>query len=125
MPAQQMLVLPGRALALTAPDLLAKFFRGLGDPTRIRILKILLAEGDKSVGELVEALEAQQGRVSTHLACLRWCGFVISYRSGKNVFYSLADHRVGDLIGIGENLLAGQAERILACQTIDSPERSS
>lgn len=125
MSAQQTLVRPRRALAPTAPDLLAKFFRGLGDPTRIRILKILVAEGDKSVGELVEALEAQQGRVSTHLACLRWCGFVIAYRSGKNVFYTLADPRVGDLIGIGENFLAGQAERVLACQTIDRPERSS
>ena len=34
-------------------DLLAKFFRALGDPTRVRILKLLLDEGPQSVGELV------------------------------------------------------------------------
>ncbi|MBI4305997.1 MAG: helix-turn-helix transcriptional regulator [Chloroflexi bacterium] len=110
-----------RTVLLTTPDLLAKLFRGLGDPTRVRILKILLADGEKTVGELVDALGAPQGRVSTHLACLRWCGFVISYRSGKSVTYTLADPRVGDLIGIGENFLSGHAERVLACQTIDNP----
>ena len=42
------------------PDRLAKYFRGLGDPTRLRILE-LLSEGEASVGQLVARLE-QIGR---------------------------------------------------------------
>lgn len=105
---------------IAAADLTAKFFRGLGDSTRVRILKILLERGDTAVGDLVEALEAPQGRVSSHLACLRWCGFVLSYRDGRNVYYTVADPRVRDLIEIGERVLADNAERVLACQTIDN-----
>src|SRR5207245_4457556 len=55
-------------------DLVAKYFRGLGDPTRVRILELLRDEGELSVGELVERLGQPQPKVSNHLACLRWCG---------------------------------------------------
>ncbi len=103
---------------LAAADLAAKFFRGLGDPTRVRILRMLVDEGDMNVGELVERIGAPQGRVSSHLACLRWCGYAISYREGRNVFYTLADPRVGELLRIGEEILADNAERVLACRTI-------
>ena len=64
------------------PTLLARFFRVLGDPTRLRLLTLLL-ERDQTVSELVEALSAPQGRVSTHLGCLRWCGFVTARRAGR------------------------------------------
>ena len=37
-------------------DLVAKYFRGLGEPTRLRILGLLGDEGELSVGELVERL---------------------------------------------------------------------
>lgn len=104
--------------AVASADLLAKFFRGLGDPTRVRILRILLDEGDRSVGELVELTGASQGRVSTHLACLRWCGYAISYREGRKVIYTVADPRVGDLLDTAERILGDNAEQVLACQTI-------
>ena len=39
-----------------ASDLVAKYFRGLGDPTRLRILTLLRDEGELSVGGLVERL---------------------------------------------------------------------
>ncbi len=51
----------------------ARFLKGLGDATRLRILDLLL-ERQRTVGELVELLELSQARVSTHLAYLRWCG---------------------------------------------------
>src|SRR5438270_759652 len=57
-------------------DLVAKYFRGLGDPIRLRILELLRAEGELTVGQLVERLGIAQPKVSNHLACLRWCGFV-------------------------------------------------
>ncbi len=107
---------------VAAADLAAKFFRGLGDPTRVRILRMLIEEGDKNVGELVERIGAPQGRVSSHLACLRWCGFATSYRVGRNVFYTVADPRIRDLLSLGDRILFDNAERVLACQTIEDAQ---
>lgn len=98
-------------------DLLAKYFRGLGDPTRVRILG-LLEQRERSVGELAAALRASQPKVSNHLACLRWCGFVGSRREHRTVYYRLADERVGALLELGEELLRDNAEHIAACRTL-------
>lgn len=95
----------------------ARFFRGLGDPTRVRILHILL-EGERSVSDLVGMLGVPQGRVSSHLSCLRWCGFVEADRRGRNVYYTVADPHVRDLLTLGDAMIAGAAERILSCQVL-------
>jgi ArsR family transcriptional regulator, cadmium/lead-responsive transcriptional repressor len=89
----------------TVVDVLAKYFRGFGDPTRLRILDLLRKE-ERSVGELVAALQQPQPKVSNHLACLRWCGFVVAERRGKRVFYRLADDRVGEVIDTTRSLMA-------------------
>src|SRR5438067_2004378 len=67
-------------------DLVAKYFRGLGDATRVRILELLRDEGELSVGELVERLALPQPKVSNHLACLRWCGFIEARREHRTVY---------------------------------------
>jgi DNA-binding transcriptional ArsR family regulator len=87
------------ASQVDAADLGARFFRVLGDPTRLRLLSLLLdaPTGEYSVGELVTALEAPQSRISTHLGCLRWCGLVQTRREGKQVYYRVADSRIRDL----------------------------
>ncbi len=108
-------VLLERSLAPTSAELISKFFRGLGDPTRIKILQILLEQGDKNVGELVELLGSPQGRVSSHLACLRGCGYAVSYRDGKNVYYTIGDPRVRDILGLAQQVLLDSAQRVLAC----------
>src|SRR5437667_7087171 len=84
-------------------ELYAKFFRGLGDPTRVRIVQLLL-ERPRTVGELVEVLGSPQGRVSSHLGCLRWCGFVEGIRDGRNVTYRVSDPRVRMLITTAHEL---------------------
>ncbi len=56
-----------------------RFFKGLGDPVRLRILDFL-QDGEKSVGEIVGHLELPQNNVSMHLGCLRWCGYVTTRR---------------------------------------------
>jgi DNA-binding transcriptional ArsR family regulator len=99
-------------------DIVAKYFRGLGDPTRLRILEAL-AEGERSVGELVELIGAPQPKVSSHLACLRWCGFVESRREFRTVHYRLADERVKAMIVLARSLLEDNAEHVAACQRID------
>lgn len=96
------------------PDLVAKYFRGLGDVTRVRILALLEERGEMSVSELVAAVDHAQSKVSNHLACLRWCGFVDARRDGRTVRYRLADHRVVQLLGLGRSLLADNAEHVAA-----------
>jgi DNA-binding transcriptional ArsR family regulator len=99
-------------------ELLAKYFRGFGDPTRVRILEAL-TEGERSVGELVELLGEPQPKVSNHLGCLRWCGFVESRREYRTVYYRVADQRVTKLVALGRALLRDNAEHVAACRQID------
>ena len=98
-------------------ELSAKFFRGLGDPTRLKILELLL-EGEKSVTELVKQLGVQQGRVSNHLACLKWCGYVTTASSGRYTVYRIADHRVKRILQLSREMVAKNAERLWACARI-------
>jgi ArsR family transcriptional regulator, cadmium/lead-responsive transcriptional repressor len=100
-------------------DLLAKYFRALGDPTRLRVLE-LLADGERTVGELVAALALPQPKVSNHLACLRWCGFVQTRRAHRTIHYRLADHRVREIVDLARQLLADNAEHVAACTRIDT-----
>ena len=72
----------------TRAKVLARFFRVLGDSTRLALIQEL-GDGEGSVGQLVAAVEQPQPLVSTHLACLRHCGFVIAQRRGKEVVYRL------------------------------------
>jgi ArsR family transcriptional regulator len=87
----------------TEDDVLAKHFRGFGDATRLRIID-LLGDGERSVGELVQALDEPQPKVSNHLAALRWCGYVATERRGKRVIYRLSDDRVGEVVALVRRL---------------------
>lgn len=98
---------------------MAKLFRGLGDPTRLRIV-LLLQEREWSVSELVDELGVLQGRLSSHLACLRWCGLVRMRRDKRRVLYRLADARVSEIVRLAERFLADHAEQIELCTVIDS-----
>jgi DNA-binding transcriptional ArsR family regulator len=108
--------------APTAPELLGKYFRALGDPTRVRILELLREHGELSVGELVNRLALSQPKVSNHLACLRWCGFLVTRREHPTVLYRIADERVNELLALGRALLADNAEHVAACGRVDSPD---
>ena len=107
--------LPERPLEV---EIIAKYFRGFGDPTRLRILE-LLSERERSVTELVEAIGAPQPKVSNHLACLRWCGFVESRRERRTIYYRVTDKRVRRMIALARELLADNAEHVAACRRID------
>lgn len=60
----------------------------LSDPTRLRVLALLLKE-ELSVAELQDILGMAQSRISSQLALLRQAGFVQDRREGKKAFYSL------------------------------------
>ena len=81
----------------------AKLYRGLGDPTRLRIVLGLLS-GERRVVDLVADLGLAQSTVSAHLACLRDCGLLTLRPVGRQSYYGLA-HDVRDLLTATERLL--------------------
>ncbi len=62
------------------------FVKAMADETRQRILS-LLQPGEKSVGDLTEALGLTQPTISHHLAIMRRAGLVFARREGKQIFY--------------------------------------
>jgi DNA-binding transcriptional ArsR family regulator len=106
--------------APTEPELLAKYFRVFADPSRLRILEALEAEGELSVGDLVERLGLPQPSVSNHLACLRWCGFVSARREHRTVYNGIADRKVSRVIALARGLLANNAEHVAACRRVEA-----
>lgn len=104
-------------LATVDATVAARFFRVLGDPTRLRILE-LLGEGERGVGELVAAVGQPQPRVSTHLACLRHCGFVSTERRGKEVVYRLALDGLDGILDRVVGAMTPISERLATCTRI-------
>ncbi len=104
-----------------ASDLVARYFRALSDPTRLRILELLRTDGELTVGEIVGRLVVPQPQVSNHLACLRWCGFVRSRRDGRMVYNRIADERVVQMLNLVHALLADNEEHVVACRRIEHP----
>jgi DNA-binding transcriptional ArsR family regulator len=95
--------------------LLARFFNGFANSTRLSILLLLAQRGEMKVGELVEELGAPQPRVSDHLRCLAWCGYVQVRREGRNAYYTVADERVLEVLRLGEALLRDNLEHVESC----------
>ena len=96
---------------------LARFFRVLGDPTRIRLVAAL-ESGERTVTELVEAVDGVQARVSTHLACLRHCGFVTTERRGRQIVYRLSLSGLDGLVEQARVISEPAAERLATCTRV-------
>jgi ArsR family transcriptional regulator len=110
------------ALPLATPSVggLDALFKGLAEPTRLRILN-LLAAGERCVCDIVELLAIAQPTVSRHLAYLRRSGLVTMTREWKFAHYRLAEpaHPVhATLLGCVRTCFKGiptlDAERIAA-----------
>src|SRR5437867_8075425 len=86
-------------------ELVARLFRALGDSTRIRVLQLLLAEGELHQMEIVRRLGATQTRVSEHMACLSWCGFVVARKDGRKTVYRVGDRQVPALLDEAKRFL--------------------
>src|SRR5487761_553899 len=116
-------VAPAPAPAVLLPEsaggveVVARFFRALGDPARLRLLEFLLP-GEHTVTECVAHVGLSQGRVSAHLACLAGCGYVQARRQGRNAFYRVADPRVADLVVLARAMAADNTAALAACVAI-------
>jgi len=77
----------------------AEFFQALAHPTRIAILELLRA-GELSAGSLIEQLGIEQANASQHLAVLRAKRIVISRKAGNQVFYSVRDPLILEVLDL-------------------------
>ena len=80
-------------------DLIARRFKMLGEPYRLRLLQLLEA-GEKTVGELANELDGKQPTASKHLQMLFDAGLVGRRRQGSSVYYSIADPMVFKLCAL-------------------------
>jgi ArsR family transcriptional regulator len=79
---------------------LADLFGNASDPTRLRILLILLS-GEECVCAISEGLDVSVSAVSHQLRLLRAAGLVEKRKQGRHVYYRLADSHVETLISVG------------------------
>ena len=79
---------------------LADLFSALSDPTRLRIISVLL-DGEMNVGDLASQLEMSESAVSHQLRGLRQLRLVSSRKDGRQVFYALDDDHVAELYRLG------------------------
>ncbi|NJL93827.1 MAG: helix-turn-helix transcriptional regulator [Anaerolineae bacterium] len=98
--------LPGKpvaqqaALDFATARTVAERFKVLSDPTRVRLLAAL-AERELCVTELTQILDMEQSAVSHQLRALRSSELVRNRRVGRQVYYSLNDHHIRDLLSSG------------------------
>ncbi|QLE75138.1 helix-turn-helix transcriptional regulator [Streptomyces rectiverticillatus] len=96
---------PGLLTAPLAEDQateLAKVFKALGDPVRLRLLSLIAsrAGGEVCVCDLTPAFDLSQPTISHHLKLLREAGLIASERRGTWVFYRLLPEMTDRLAGI-------------------------
>lgn len=99
-------------------DLVAKMLRALGDPTRLRIVSLLI-EGPLIQKQLIAGVGLSQGQVSSHLACLVWCGLVEAHRIGRRVEYRIGDPRVVGVVDLATAILKRSGADIANCRRVD------
>lgn len=87
-----------------ALGLIANRFKVLSEPLRLRILH-LLQDGEKSVGELTNAIETSQPNISKHLKLMQDAGIVKRQQFGNTVYYSIADESIFTLCDVVCNSL--------------------
>lgn len=98
-----------------AAELIARRFRALADPTRLRILDHLRNHEEASVGEITEALGASQQNVSKHLSALHAEGFVARRKRGTSSLYRIADPGVHELC---DGVTAGIASQLAGLEAV-------
>ena len=74
-------------------ELIARRFRAIGEPMRIRLLD-QLRDGEATVSELSEAVGASQQNISKHLAVLADVGILGRRKDGNRVYYRIVDEGV-------------------------------
>lgn len=92
-------------LPIAEAERIARLFKALGDPTRIRLLSLISSAegGEACICDLTDPVGLSQGTVSHHMKLLADAGLVMREQRGKWAYFSLAD---GALNAAGEALRA-------------------
>jgi DNA-binding transcriptional ArsR family regulator len=96
-------------------DLIAEKFRMLADPTRLAILRTLMA-GERNVTQVIDETGRNQANVSKHLKMLAEAGLVVRRKDGLQVFYKVADPLVERLCKLVCETIAEDAREEMARQ---------
>ncbi len=75
----------------------AECLRVISHPGRLQIIQ-LLAEGERTVGEVAEACDLAHNVASTHLKLLERCGFLANTRHGQSISYRIIEKHLFDLL---------------------------
>lgn len=99
------------------PDTLRQFkagiFQALAHPTRIAIIE-LLREGELPAGAVIDRLQLEQANASQHFAVLRAKHIVVNRREGNQVFYSVRDPLLFDVLDIMRRYFQAHVEESVA-----------
>jgi ArsR family transcriptional regulator len=79
---------------------LADIFSALSDPTRLRIISVLL-EREMNVGDIAARLQMTESAVSHQLRGLRQLRLVRARKNGRQVYYALDDDHIAKLYRLG------------------------
>jgi len=102
----------------------ADFFQALAHPTRIAIVEQLRG-GELSAGALIERLGIEQANASQHLSVLRARNILISRKTGNQVFYSVRDPLIIDVLDIMRRYFHAHMSEVLATlKAIDKAEKT-
>lgn len=85
-------------------ELKAELFKALAHPARIRALEVL-AEGERSVGDMQPLVGIEASHLSQQLAVLRRAGLVVFRKEGTSVIYAIRDPTTGELLRVAKQLL--------------------
>ncbi|MDR5864737.1 metalloregulator ArsR/SmtB family transcription factor [Halomonas campisalis] len=94
----------------------ARFFKCLGDETRLTLILLIQREEELCVCEMTHTLEESQPKVSRHLAQLRTCGLLSDRRDGQWVYYRLSDELPEWVLEVLVAADKGQDERLSELQ---------
>jgi ArsR family transcriptional regulator len=85
-------------------EIKAELFKALAHPARIRVLE-LLAEGERSVGEMQPLVGLESSHLSQQLAVLRRARLVTTRKEGAAVVYAIKDPLMIELLAVAKRLL--------------------
>ena len=111
--------MPERALeALRRPlsEIKADLFRALAHPARIRVLEVL-ADGERSVGELQPLVGIEASHLSQQRGVLRRAGLVSTRKAGSSVFYAIRDPELVQVLASAKQVLVNslaESQELLA-----------
>lgn len=72
--------------------------RAIKHGLRQRMIEYIIGKGQATVTEIFIAFRLEQSAASQHLAILRKAGIVKTQRSGKNIYYSIEEARVSEIL---------------------------